>query len=288
MTTPEQAPQLSQSGFWQQPSARRWVVVGVVLIVLFALGFFTVTNELFLHSSHVLEGADWMGAALCHRITTRSFVINGRQFPLCARCTGMYLGVALILLLVFLSGRMRRSELPPFPLLLILLGLIGLMGIDGLNSYSHFFPNAPHLYTPQNWLRLSTGMGTGVAMGLLILPVLAQTLWRKTSVVGVITSGRELLLILFLAGLLVLLILSNRPTIMYVLALSSTAGLLFIVAALNTIVLLVITRRDGRVEGGLETAVPILIGLIFAIIELSVISILRLLLTGTLTGFPGI
>ena len=288
MTTPEQVPHLFQNGFWQQPTTRRWIVVGVVLIVLFVLGFFTVTNELLLHSSHVLEGADWMGYAICHRITERSFTINGRQFPLCARCTGMYLGVALILLLVFLSGRTRRSELPPLPLLLILLGLIGLMGIDGLNSYSHFFPNAPHLYTPQNWLRLLTGMGTGVAMGLLILPVLAQTLWRNASVVGVITSGRELFLILFLAGLLVLLILSNRPTILYVLALGSTVGLLFIVASLNTIILLVITRRDGRVESGLETAVPMLIGLIFAIIELSTISILRLLLTGTMTGFPGL
>ncbi len=288
MTTPEQVPHLIQSGFWQQPPARRWIVVAVVLIVLFVLGFFTVTNELFLHSSHVLEGADWMGYALCHRITERSFTINGRQFPLCARCTGMYLGVALILLLIFLSGRMRRSELPPFPLLLILLGLIGLMGIDGINSYSHFFPDAPHLYTPQNWLRLLTGMGTGVAMGLLILPVLAQTLWRKANFLPVVTTGRERLLILFLAGLLVLLILSNRPTILYVLALGSTVGLLFIVATLNTIVLLVITRRDGRVESGLETAVPILIGLIFAIVELSAISVSRLLLTGTMTGFPGL
>lgn len=35
----------------------------------------------------------------------------------------------------------------------------------GINSYSHFFPAAPHLYEPRNWLRLVTGMGTGVAMG---------------------------------------------------------------------------------------------------------------------------
>ncbi|MBK8550079.1 MAG: DUF2085 domain-containing protein [Ignavibacteria bacterium] len=28
----------------------------------------------------------------CHRIPSRSFFIKGRQFPLCARCTGIYIG----------------------------------------------------------------------------------------------------------------------------------------------------------------------------------------------------
>ncbi len=66
------------------------------------------------------------------------------------------------------------------------------MGIDGLNSYSHFFPNAPHLYQPQNWLRLLTGMGTGVAMGLILLPALAQSLWRSPQFLPIIGTIREL------------------------------------------------------------------------------------------------
>ena len=28
----------------------------------------------------------------CHKIPSRSFFFKGRQFPLCARCTGIYLG----------------------------------------------------------------------------------------------------------------------------------------------------------------------------------------------------
>ena len=49
---------------------------------------------------------------------------------------------------------MVEMWLPPLPVLLVLIGFIGLMGIDGVNSYSHFFPNAPHLYEPRNWMRL--------------------------------------------------------------------------------------------------------------------------------------
>ena len=35
------------------------------------------------------------GAIVCHQLPERSFVLGGRQLPVCARCTGLYLGVAL-------------------------------------------------------------------------------------------------------------------------------------------------------------------------------------------------
>ena len=35
---------------------------------------------------------------LCHRIPERSFFINGHQFPVCARCTGFYTGLAVFLI----------------------------------------------------------------------------------------------------------------------------------------------------------------------------------------------
>ncbi len=288
MTFHEQSSAHFLANFWQSDSVRRWLALLVVAGIVLIMGVYTLSEPSHLHASAALDGSDWVGYALCHRITERSFTINGRQFPLCARCTGMYLGVMLVLTVVALSGRLRRSELPAFPLVLILLTFIGLMGIDGLNSYSHFFPNAPHLYTPRNWLRLATGMGTGVAMGIFILPILAQTLWRKSEYQAVIGSLRELGGLLLVAAILVFLILSNRPLLLYVMALASSAGLLLIVLALNTIVLLVLLRLDARAERWRETAVPLTIGLLLAIIELSAVSILRYSVTGTMTGFPGL
>ncbi|WP_407376765.1 DUF2085 domain-containing protein [Methanobrevibacter sp.] len=35
---------------------------------------------------------------LCHRIPERSFFIKGHQFPVCARCTGFYTGLAVYLI----------------------------------------------------------------------------------------------------------------------------------------------------------------------------------------------
>jgi uncharacterized membrane protein len=283
LTQPILAPTLGQ-----KTNARLWLLLLIVAGILLILGFYMVTDSSRLHDDLLLQGADWSGYAFCHRITERSFSINGRQFPLCARCSGMYLGVALVFVVIGLAGRLRRSSLPPFRLLLILLGFIALMGIDGLNSSSHFFANAPHLYEPRNWLRLLTGMGTGVAMGLILLPALAQTLWRSPHFQPIISTNRELAQLLILASVTVVLLLSNRPTLLYVLAIVSAAGLLFIVTALNTVLLLVIFRRDGRAISWRQTAVPLMAGFLITIVELSAIGLMRFNLTGTMTGFPGL
>lgn len=37
----------------------------------------------------------------CHQIPERSFFFRGYQFPICARCTGVYIGQTLAIILVF-------------------------------------------------------------------------------------------------------------------------------------------------------------------------------------------
>ena len=267
---------------------RRAVALGVVLLALVVMGWYAVTDSTHLAHDLALTGGDYVGAALCHRITSRTFMINGRQLPLCARCTGMYLGVALSFVALFLARRERRTDLPPLPILLVLIGFVGAMGIDGVNSYSHFFPNFPHVYEPQNWLRLVTGIGTGLAMGVLVFPALMQTLWRDGNGRSIIENGRELLGLMLLAGTAVLLVLSNQPTILYVMALVSVAGVLLIVTALNAVLLLMLFKRDGLAVRWQETAVPLLVSFMLAVVELGSIAFLRFNLTGTITGFPGL
>lgn len=33
-----------------------------------------------------------VGSVICHQLPERSFFVDGRQLPVCARCTGLYLG----------------------------------------------------------------------------------------------------------------------------------------------------------------------------------------------------
>lgn len=267
--------------------ASHWWLL-LIAVVLFLLGFYNASDPARIAHDPLLEAGDYAGYAICHRISDRSFTVAGRQFPLCARCTGTYLGVALAFAILALTGRSRRAGLPPLPVLLVLGLFIAGMGIDGINSYAHFFPDAPHLYEPRNWLRLLTGMGTGLAMGLVVAPALAQTLWHEPVWQPSVASLRELGGIVALALVTVALVLSNFPPLSYVLAIVSAAAVVLIIAVLNSMFLLILARRDGRARRWRQVAPFLVGGAVLAMVEIALISIGRWTLTGTMTGFPGL
>jgi uncharacterized membrane protein len=50
----------------------------------------------------------WTGATVCHQRPERSFHTHGIQWPVCARCSGLYLSAALGIVVTWLHGRSRR------------------------------------------------------------------------------------------------------------------------------------------------------------------------------------
>ena len=178
---------MAEPTLFQLPSSasgRRFGLFLLVLACLFVLAFYSVTDPARLEHDHLLGVADYAGYTVCHRLTAHSFVFDGRQMPLCARCTGMYLGIALVFAVLLLAGRWRWSELPSLPILLVFGLFLAVMGVDGVNSFSHFLPNAPHLYEPQNWLRLTTGIGVGLGMGGAMMPIMTAALATRYGTPG--------------------------------------------------------------------------------------------------------
>lgn len=281
---PTEAPRI---GHMNAFSRRRGLAL-LVFLCLLLVGVDVLVNAAGLQNSSILAAADYAGYTVCHRLTAHSFVFAGRQMPLCARCSGMYLGIALVFVVLLLAGRWRWSEMPPLSILLAFGLMLGVMGIDGLNSYSHFFPNGPHLYEPKNWLRLVTGMGTGLAMGSVAFPALAQTLWKRQERRSSIGNWRELIGLLGLALVVILLVLSNQTALLYVLSLVSALGVVAILTTINTVVMLLILRREGRAERMSQVIGPLLAGLCLALLQIAVVSYARYALTGTMTGFPGL
>ena len=117
----------------------------------------------------LLGKADSLGYAVCHRIDLRSFHLGVRQLPLCARCTGMYLGAVLGLAFQFFSAS-RRGANPPWKVIAVLGVFVAAFGIDGVNSFLALILQHGLLYEPNNTLRLLTGTGMGLAIAAAIYP----------------------------------------------------------------------------------------------------------------------
>ena len=89
---------------------------------------------------------------ICHRKPERSFFYKGRQFPVCARCTGFYIsGIASIILFNLYPA--------PYSLNTLLIGIILLMpcAIDGFTQLFEYRDS-------KNLLRLITGLLGGVGL----------------------------------------------------------------------------------------------------------------------------
>jgi uncharacterized membrane protein len=234
--------------------------------------------------SGLLGKADAVGYAICHRIDARSFHLGGRQLPLCARCTGTFLGAVLGVAAMLVMRRSRAGQLPPAAVLVALALFIIVMGIDGVNSYLTLLPRLPHLYEPQNWLRLVTGMFEGVALGLLVWPIFNQTFWRNWEDRPAVANLRELGFIAVAAVVLIGLVLSDNVWVLYPLALLSAAGVMMMLTLLDTVILTIITRRENRVENWKAAVLPLLAGATLALVQVAVIDAGRFAIFGTWGG----
>jgi len=233
----------------------------------------------------LMAKADAIAFAICHRLVEHSIMMGEQAMPLCARCTGIYLGALVGLVTMGALGRSRAGGLPRRSLIIVLLGFIAIMGVDGLNSYATLLPGVPYLYTPQNWLRVVTGALNGLALAALIYPVFNQTLWRNWEDRPALGSFRELGLMLVIAAVVVALVLSNNLAILVPLALLSVLGVLVLLVALNTTILLLAIHRENRVTRWAGMLTPLLAGVTLTFIEIGAVDLVRLSIFHTWSGF---
>jgi uncharacterized membrane protein len=258
-------------------SGRLASILLAVVNILILLGWWVYTPP------GLLGKADAVGYAVCHRIASRSFWIGDRQTPLCARCSGMYLGA--LLGIGYLTRYGKRAGMPTLKVSFVLGAFLLAFAIDGGNSYLHFFPNAPELYQPQNWLRLITGTGVGLGIAAVLVPVFNQVVWQTFDNRSSLNGWRELLPLLGLAVIVDLAVLSNNPLILYPLALLSASGIVLILAMVYTIVWLMLTKKENRIVRWRELNLAAMAGLLVAMVQIFVLDAGRFWLTGSWGGF---
>lgn len=94
---------------------------------------------------------------ICHKKPERSFFYRGKQFPICSRCTGIFIGYIIGIIIIILSF-LFNYQIPKPQYLFI---LITPMAIDGTMQFLTS-------YESTNIKRLITGILSGIAMMILI------------------------------------------------------------------------------------------------------------------------
>ncbi len=119
-----------------------------------------------IHHMHIKDCFLWLlrtacNYSGCHQLPERSFFYKGKQFPVCARCTGVSIGqfLAVIINLCFLlsskkkHGRYALGSHAP----VICSGMLSVMGIDWLLQEKNICPST-------NRRRLFTGILGGFGL----------------------------------------------------------------------------------------------------------------------------
>lgn len=249
-----------------------------VLVLLLTIGFLVFTPQ------GLLGKADAIGYAVCHRIDVRSFHIGGRPLPLCARCTGMYLGAIIGLVFQHRFGN-RCSATPPRPIIAIFAFLALAFAFDGINSYLTLFPALPHLYPPTNSLRLITGSGMGLVLAAMLYPAFQQSVYRQVRDEPAIKTLSQVFSLLLITAFLDLLVMSQNPLLLYPFALLSAAGVLTLLTMIYTLLWIIVLRRENQYNHWREYATFLIAGFGFALLQIALIDLGRFILTGTWDGF---
>jgi len=264
----------------------RWIVPLAAVLALAAW--------LYIAPDGILGKADAVGYAVCHRIGERSFHIFGRQLPLCARCTGEFNAAAIALVFQAFISR-KRIQLPGRGIIAVLVVFFLAFAIDGSNSYLYLLKQSspgildviPNLYAPNNTLRLFTGSGMGIALAAVLYPVVQQTIWKE-GLDEPALGWKHFGILTAIVLVMDLLVLTENPIVLYPVAILSVFGVLALLTMVFSILWMIIMRLENSFETLGQLWLSASAGLTLALLLILSIDLLRLQLTGTWSGFPGL
>jgi uncharacterized membrane protein len=231
----------------------------------------------------LLGKADAVGYAVCHRIPSHSFFFGERQMPLCARCTGMYLGA--FLALIFQSRHGKKGALPSKSTWIVIGIFVLAFAIDGINSTFSDLPFIPDLYTTENWIRGLTGLGMGLSMGLVIYPTFVQSIFKSWTNVTVLPNWKSLGVLILLSIPVFLGMVSENMLLLYPFAIISSGTIILLLTMIYTIVWTMLLKKENSFTTLKEAKWISLAGLATAILQIGIMAAVRFAATGTWQGF---
>ena len=248
---------------------RQWAIVVLGLVVL-----------AFLLAPWPLYDKLWgIAYGICPQRPGHSLFFGNIQMPIEAREGGIFVGFLLGILYLIALGRGNAWKLPPLLIQAVLIGFIVLMGLDGLNAFA-FDLTLPTPYAPALPIRSGTGLLTGLASAVLLLPIFNQTIWKQSNPIVSLSKWRELAAALLLLAVIGAAGLSGWKPLLYPISIAAILGQVILMVSLGTMMAAILLRREGQVSNLTELAPLILVGLVAVVILLGATSAVRYALFG--------
>lgn len=267
--TQASATPLHTTGAPRRGDPPNWLIAGLLVGYLIAVAILV-----FWPGATLLERLRALDGGICAQLPSHSFFPGGERLPLCSRNTGIYTGFSLTVSLLFLTGRSRVMRLPGLGVLIALGLAVVAMGIDGFNSL-FLDLHLPHLYQPNNLLRLATGLGMGTAMAAVVVPVVSGLLWRDEDLRSSFDSLGQLALMLPILTVAWVAISQQWGFLLYPVALLSSVGLVVALTLVNLVFALGLTNRIGRYTAWKQILPVFSLTFALAIVELMALFMLK-------------
>jgi uncharacterized membrane protein len=224
-------------------------------------------------------GRMWaVGSSVCHQIPSHSLNVAGVQFPICARCAGLYLGSLLGLVYFGIQGKQKAPPRRPF--LLILLVLLLAWAGDGLNSFISDLVNRPFLYETSNITRLGTGFGMGLVMSTALTTLFNIVIWQEGEARPVLHSGWQIVLYVVLVAVCGFIFWYAGLPLFRLLSILSILTILVIISALYTIFWVIVMKKENRFNGWGALSPFVFAGLATALAQILLLNLIRLRVIG--------
>jgi uncharacterized membrane protein len=251
----------------KEPGDCRTLVLGgfaAMALILFLIAPGTVASK-----AHVaLHG-------LCAQRPSHSLQIGGTTLPMDARMTGIYLGAAATFVWLMAARRLRAARTPSLPVVVVLASFVVALAVDGFNA---LFVDLrfPSFYAPSNLIRMATGVLAGIALGLMLGHLFANSVWAYGDQErAVVMKPVELLAPIGVSAAIALLALADLPVLYAPFAVGLVIAAVGVVWLLGIVLLAVLSDRGWSCQSWGDLAPLALASLIAAIVAVGAFSGLR-------------
>lgn len=214
-----------------------------------------------------------VGSSVCHQIPSHSFTSGGIQFPVCARCAGLYLGSFIGLVYALLSG--KKKGIPKTGYLIVLGVLFLLWSGDGINSFVSDFLNRPFLYRTSNLTRLITGYGMGLVMSTALGTLFNITVWDSGENSALLECFDQILEYAVLCLASSLLLFANHAVLLQTAGYIVIITVISIISILYTVFWIIAFKKENQFTHWKNLGVFLLAGYATAIGQVSLFVALR-------------